>query len=216
MSGIKFDAGFNADYLIGVSLKGTSTGGATPTASLASINVYYATVGNSAGGAYVGKGTMAATSAPVTFGSSTGAVAVNNSNTAGVSSTTVGNPGAVNTGLELMIPLAALGTSANGGDIKICAYINGGKRDYLSNQVLAGLPSGTASLGSGNGAYTGGATPVSNVDFTAYAGNQYVTVTNGGRWLPPLPSSVRKSAWHPIRRKAASLCSCQLPWPICT
>ena len=180
LSGIKFDAGFQADYLLSVSVKGTSTGGATPTASFASVNVYYATVGNSAAGAYVGRGTTPATSAPLTFGSNTGAVAVNNSNTDGVSATAVGTPATVNTGLELMIPLAALGASANSSDIKICAFTNGAKHDYLSNQVLAGFPNGTANLGDGTGNYVGGSTPVSKVDFTAYAGNQYVTVANGG------------------------------------
>jgi len=180
LSGIKFDTGFNADYLLSVSVKGTSTGGATPTASFASVNVYYATVGNSAAGAYVGKGTTPAASAALTFGSNTGAVAINNTNTAGVSSTAVGTPATVSTGLELMIPLAALGSSANGGDIKICVFVNGAKHDYLSNQALGGFPNGQASLGDGTGNYTGGATPVSKVDFTAYTGNQYVTVSNGG------------------------------------
>ncbi|MDQ2771137.1 MAG: T9SS type A sorting domain-containing protein, partial [Bacteroidota bacterium] len=90
------------------------------------------------------------------------------------------SPASVGTGLELRIPLAALGTTANGGGIKVSVFGNGASHDYVSNQALGSFPYGTGNLGDGTGGYSGGTTPVSRVDFTAYAGNQYVTVANGG------------------------------------
>lgn len=196
LTGLKFDAGFTADYLISASVQGTSstTNGATPT--FTSLTVDYGVVGGAGG--TVGMGMTAASSTPLTFSGSTGAAAINNSNTAGVGSYTAGTPAPPNgtvgtngtgpvtgaasvaTGLELRIPLAALGTTFNGGDIKIAAFINGASHDYVSNQALGSFPYGTANLGSGNGGYVGGATPVAQVDFTAFAGNQYVNVTNTG------------------------------------
>jgi len=58
-------------------------------------------------------------------------------------------PGA--TGLELCIPLSLLGNPS--GPIEVLADINGYQEGYMSNQLLPGLPSGTANLGAG-GTYT--------------------------------------------------------------
>ena len=88
-------------------------------------------------------------------------VGLNNTNAAGV----VGDGGtgtaadptaadAVTTGLEIGIPLAALGNPAAGSNITIMADINGGNDGGLSNQFLPGLPVGTSSV-SGTG-LTGG------------------------------------------------------------
>jgi len=49
------------------------------------------------------------------------------------------------TGLELVVPLSALGYT--GGNIMVLADINGGGDGYLSNQFLPGLPVGTGNLG---------------------------------------------------------------------
>jgi len=49
------------------------------------------------------------------------------------------------TGLELLIPLADLGTIS--GNIDVTADINNGGVGYLSNQFLGGLPVGTGNLG---------------------------------------------------------------------
>jgi hypothetical protein len=54
-----------------------------------------------------------------------------------------GNP--ATTGLEMEIPLADLGTI--NGDIEVVADIDNGGLNYLSNQFLPGLPSGTGNLG---------------------------------------------------------------------
>ncbi len=88
-------------------------------------------------------------------------VALNNTNAAGVvgdgGTGTAADPTAANavkTGLEIGIPLAALGNPAAGSNIEIMADLNGGGNNYLSNQFLAGLPVGTTDLGAG-GQYTG-------------------------------------------------------------
>ena len=49
------------------------------------------------------------------------------------------------TGLELVIPLSAIGYT--GGNIEVFADINGGGNGYLSNQLLPGQPVGTGNLG---------------------------------------------------------------------
>jgi hypothetical protein len=49
------------------------------------------------------------------------------------------------TGLELVVPLSAIGYT--GGNIEVLADINGGGDSFLSNQLLPGQPVGTANLG---------------------------------------------------------------------
>jgi hypothetical protein len=79
------------------------------------------------------------------------AVGVNNTNAAGVVGSTSGTAAdptaadAVTTGLELAIPLAALGYPS--GSVQVLAAINGGGDSYLSNQFLPGLPVGYTNLG---------------------------------------------------------------------
>jgi autotransporter-associated beta strand protein len=118
-------------------------------------------------------------------------VALNNTNAAGV----VGDGGtgtaadpvaadAVHTGLEIGIPLLALGNPAAGSNIEILADINGGGNNYLSNQFLAGLPSGTTNVG-GGGALTGPSAGTFNLAGTP---NDWFTVgvpsAPNGTWLP--------------------------------
>jgi hypothetical protein len=76
----------------------------------------------------------------------------------------VGDPGAVKTGVEIAIPLSAIGNP--GGQIRICAFINGGGHDYMSNQVLGGLAPDTGNLAEPR-----------NVDFGNYTGTQHVAFT---------------------------------------
>ena len=110
------------------------------------------------------------------------AVGFNNKNTAGVN----GNTGtsasqsaadAVTTGLELGIPLSALGNPTNSVQVLIC--INGNGYTFLSNQFLPGLAVGTGNLGSGSaGVFNFGSTP-----------GEYLTVpvsgSGGGLPAPP-------------------------------
>jgi hypothetical protein len=76
-------------------------------------------------------------------------VGYNNTNAGGItgSSATSAQALSVQTGLELQIPLSALGNQS--GPIMVMADINGGNDGYMSNQILPGLPSGTSNLGSG-------------------------------------------------------------------
>jgi hypothetical protein len=77
----------------------------------------------------------------------------------------VGNPGAVTSGVEVAIPYAAIGYSGT-GPIKVCAFISGGG-GFLSNQFIAPLPLNTANVGGGE----------RNIDLTTIFGDQFVTVT---------------------------------------
>jgi hypothetical protein len=113
-------------------------------------------------------------------------LAVDNSNIAGVSgdapytTPTTGNPGEVTTGFEFSIPLAQIGSPT--GDIKLFAFINGGGHDYASNQFSGdGILDGNLG-GNGFGGFTGDLAGVNLADF---AGNQFVTVTQG----PAVPST---------------------------
>ncbi len=91
-------------------------------------------------------------------------IAINNSNTAGVIGGTEPSSGAgVTTGVEIAIPLSQLGNPA--GAIRVAGWVNGGGHDFLSNQVIGGLPDGTNNLGEPR-----------VVDFTAHSGDQFVEV----------------------------------------
>jgi hypothetical protein len=167
-AGFTFDAGFAADYLI-IARNGN--------AGADQFNLDFATVGG-------GLGAFEA-SADIFGGSLTGAnaavgaaglgVAYDNSNLAGVLGGTAaadqGAAAAVTTGLEFVIPLAAIGNPGVGGTIRITAHINGSNHDFLSNQSLAGYPPPQINLGGdGAGTFTG---TVAGIDLNDYAGNQY-------------------------------------------
>ena len=160
MAGLTFDAGFAPDYYL--TLNGTVSGGALTLAA------HGATLtGAPLTGGQLGSGP--GTSINLDFGNANlGVLTLNNSNVAGVSGTVLGTPAAVTTGVELAIPLAALGNPA--GPIRVSAFINGAQHDVVSNQVLGGLPTGTANLGD----------PLAvNFAATANAGNQFFAVANG-------------------------------------
>ena len=116
------------------------------------------------------------------------AVGFNNQNTAGVNGTsgTAASPAAANavtTGLELGIPLSALGNPT--GPVQVLVCINGNGYVYLSNQFIPGLAVGTGNLGAGGTGYgTGGG--VFNFGSTA---GEYLTVPvsgSGGALAPVL------------------------------
>jgi hypothetical protein len=100
------------------------------------------------------------------------AIAIDNSNTGGVSLGCGGATGAgVTTGFECAIPLAAIGNPT--GPIKVCALYQHYELG-LSNQVLGPLPAGTCDM----------STP-SAVNFAAVAGNQYFVVPPSTAAVPP-------------------------------
>ena len=167
-NGMTFDTGFDADYVL-IMRNGNGN----------QFDIDFATIGG-------GLGAFEASSA--VFGSSlTGSnavalpgagigIAYDNSNAAGILGGTGAadqpNALAVQTGFELAIPLSAIGNPA--GPIRVSAMINGSNHDYLSNQILGGLPAGTGNLGGdGAGNYTG---TLSGVDLNQFAGDQYFTV----------------------------------------
>ena len=76
-----------------------------------------------------------------------------------------GDPAAVTTGMEFSIPLASIGATV-GQPIGMVAFITNGGYNYLSNQMLPGLPFLTGNL-------QGPAT----VNLGTYAGNQHITFT---------------------------------------
>jgi hypothetical protein len=139
MKGLKFGAGFAPNYLLMVNdFAGTLyadyvqlwPGGTNGTGS--ATNAYYL------GASTPTNGTLQTGSNP--FGIQ---IAINESNTNGVSGTgtcTVNSypagyaPSDVRTGVELAIPLAAIGSPT--GAIAVCAFVNAGANDFLSNQVL--------------------------------------------------------------------------------
>jgi len=162
MAGLQFDAGFASDYYV------TIGSGNNPLEVYTNIAETLTNGGGS--GAFAGGGVGRTQNVDFDPGAGTlsGTVSIDNSNTAGVSDMAVGTPGTVATGIEIRIPLAALGTTANGGDIKLVAFVNNGGHTFLSNQVLAGLPASTGNVGAPGG-----------VNFASFAGNQFVTVANG-------------------------------------
>lgn len=166
MNGIKFDAGFTADYALSLAC---GTGALKLYADYAPIPTGSTITATGIGSSNTNF-SASLNFSTVVAGAGTGSVSIDDSNTAGVTGgTAAANTAAataVSTGIEYMIPLTALGTTAGGGDIKIMAFINGGGHDYISNQILAGAPAGTATFA------------VAVVDFTTVAGNQFVTVAN--------------------------------------
>ncbi|MDX2017195.1 MAG: CARDB domain-containing protein [Planctomycetota bacterium] len=100
---------------------------------------------------------------------------VDNRNNAGVGffgGPFVGPPANVDTGIEFSIPLAQLGWDGV-SPIRIGGFINGQSNDYLSNQIVGGVPSTQGNLGGdGFGTYTGS---LAGINFGSIAGNQYVT-----------------------------------------
>jgi len=155
MAGLTFDAGFESDFYY------TVTCGNAPLEVFASTAQ---TIGLTGSGAFLGGGVGS-----MHMLSNGGSVGINNSNIAGVTGSTATGGDSVTTGMELCIPLSAIGNPT--GDIHITAFINGSAHDFLSNQVLCGLGGGQANLGAPSG-----------VNFANIAGNQFFTLcgTDGG------------------------------------
>jgi hypothetical protein len=159
--GLKFDAGFEADFYL------TCTGGGSPYALYSNYAKLYTAGGGTYGvdGWYLGQ-TTAGGPGTLTGGQNPDnlMLSIDNSNVAGVNGGG-GSGGGVSTGVEWAIPLAAIG---NPTCVKVCAFINGASHDYLANQVLGSLVAGTGNLGD-----------PAFVDFTLQDGDQYFTFCGG-------------------------------------
>ncbi|MBC8106298.1 MAG: PEP-CTERM sorting domain-containing protein [Anaerolineae bacterium] len=183
MDGLKFDAGFTADYHV-IARRGTDTGNQK-------FDLDFANLGTQSASGYLdilaGSGLDGAGSTGTGVNGTPIEVGYNDSNIAGVDGTapTAANQAAaaaVTTGLELSFALSDLGYA--GGPINIMVAQNGGGHDFFSNQTLGGLTAPQGNLGGdGNGNFTGTAP----IDFTLFSGNQYFTVV-------PEPSSVAFAA----------------------
>jgi hypothetical protein len=180
-AGYTFDTGFEADYML--ILRNGNFGGDR-------FDIDYAVVGG---------GALAFEAAGAVFGASlTGSngnalplagigVAHDRSNTGGViGGTNAANQAAaaaVTTGIELAIPLSALG-NPDPQDIKISAMISGSNHDYLSNQFLGGLTPPQGNLGGdGAGGFNGTVGQLNMNNPTYASGDQFFTVV-------PEPSSM--------------------------
>lgn len=194
MGGMTFDTGFAADYHLysrwgsgtgpyevdfvnrqgGVSAMVPGAHGASPNA------VGLVASGSIPAGALAPNASGSSLTQPLEF-------AINNNNILGVTGGT--GPAdqtaaaAVATGMEFSIALADLGNPGIGDVILIAAMIDNGDHNYLSNQVLGGLPGNTGNLGGdGGGGFTGS---LSGVNFNQFEGLQYFGVR-----VVPAPGSL--------------------------
>jgi hypothetical protein len=114
-------------------------------------------------------------------------VGFDNSNVAGILGGTEAADAAaaqaVLTGLEIWIPLSAIGNPGLGDTILISAHVNGSNHDFLSNQSLGGFEAPQSNLG-GDGAGNFN-NDVSLIDLNDFSGNQYFSVT-----VVPEPSAI--------------------------
>lgn len=185
LNGMTFDAGFTADYHL-FSRWGSGTGSYQvdfiDRAGGGSAMVPGANGGSPDAVGLIANGQInAGALGPNASGSSLSQnlmFAINNNNNLGV----IGGSDAadqaaamaVMTGFEFSIDLADLGSPVDGTEIRIAAMIGNGDHNYLSNQVLGGLPAPHGNLGGdGNGGFTGS---LSGVNFNNFAGNQYFTI----------------------------------------
>lgn len=179
-NGLTFDAGFEADWYLTVAC--------TPSALWAD----WAAILTDGGGYgnYLGEGSAGSAgvlSGPGGWNPFGIRVTLDNSNTAGVTAGTGPSSGAgVTTGVEIAIPLAALGSPA--GEIQVCAFVNSAAHDYLSNQVL-----GPLAPGSRLGVRSGNLGEPRAVNFAMLPGSQtFPTAGAGGVAVPilaPVPAS---------------------------
>jgi hypothetical protein len=158
-NGLTFDAGFAPDFWVSCTI-----GGGTP-----DIFVNYAQLLTNGGGEgyYMGQ-TTAGSDGTLNGGNNPNNIrlTIDNRNTAGVpggnGTDPIGNPADVATGIEVAIPLAAIGNPA--GNFAIAAMVNGGGHDFLSNQVLGGIGGGS------------NLAEPRNVNFANIPGDQFFTV----------------------------------------
>ncbi|MGE3180284.1 MAG: hypothetical protein AB7N71_01535 [Phycisphaerae bacterium] len=167
-NGFTFDAGFDADFYLTFGMGGTAP------AIFANYVEMFIDEMNPGTGLFLGEGRPANKSNNGLLDRNAGGnnpfgirITVDNSNTAGVSGgDMMGDGSGVNTGIEICVPLSAIGDPK--GDFKITAFINGQGHDFSSNQYLAGLGGG------------GNLADPRNVDLSAIPGDQCITISQSG------------------------------------
>jgi hypothetical protein len=182
MDGMTFDTGFEPDIHCYFRRSGTEAFFDIIDLSTQTNSTY--------GSLFAGEG--AATTGTGVVNSAPMVVAYNNSNTGGVAGSGTGEAAPplhwTNSvfGLELAIDLIDIGVPT--GTVQCAIMINGSGRDYLSNQILAGLPADTFNLGSDmQGGSLGNLTAI---DFNLAPGNQFFEFP--AKYIPdaPLVSSI--------------------------
>jgi Carbohydrate-binding module 48 (Isoamylase N-terminal domain)/Putative binding domain, N-terminal len=165
--GLTFDTGFAANYWMGVNC------GGSPFTVYANYAQLYPGGGGSNGN-YLGM-TVVPTNGTLFGGTNTFGIqaAINNINVGGVDANAcyqgpVGQE-LIRTGVELGIPLAALGNPT--GAVKVCAFINGQNHNLVSDQAL-----GPIWNGSGLFCAAGDLGVASSVNFANEPGDQYFVV----------------------------------------
>lgn len=158
-NGLRFDTGFDADFYI--TFTGGDTGG-----GVYQTFASYAEMLTKGGGVGLFLGSGGAGAGAVLEGANGIRIAINNSNTAGVTADSADGAADVTTGIELAIPLSVIGSPT--GAFRITALINGVGHDFLSNQVLGGV-GGLPNLGEPR-----------TVDFSAIAGDQFFVIPAPG------------------------------------
>ena len=145
--GLTFDTGFAANYWISVAC------GGSPAAVFANYAQLWPGGTNSSGVATNGYflGSTGTTTNGTLFGGTNPfgvQAAINNINIAGVDGSTcyndptIFNQGSVTTGVEIGIPLGAIGSPT--GAVKVCAFINGTAHDFVSDQSMGPIWDGTS------------------------------------------------------------------------
>ncbi len=167
-NGFTFDAGFDADHCFAV--------GINPGTANLYVNQFSFPTLSAGSDTYRGANATPTGDNVLTGGSNTGSmrVSVNNINAAGVTSATFFSASAVRTGVEFAIPLSYLGAPSS--TVKVCAVINNGAYNNVSNQFLPGISS-SSNLGEPR-----------FKDLGTYAGNQFVTVPVLNLWAARIGS----------------------------
>ncbi len=173
IAGLTFDSGFEADHYLMYGRNSTDvflnhgvllTGGGGAGGSLGSVATPNAFE--------QGAGTISGHGFNLEFGYS-------NANTGGIGGTTgaaadTAAAELVSTGAEIVIDLAEFNIT---NDLAVSAMINNDNHNYLSNQVLGGLPVGTGNIGGdGAGGFTG---TLAGINFNNFAGNQFFNINLG-------------------------------------
>lgn len=167
-AGFTFDSAFSADFMLIMRSGNGST-----------FDIDYAVVGGGASAFETASNIFGGSTTGVNANALSGVgigVGFNNSNAAGIlggsAAADQAAAEAVTTGIELAIPLAALGNP--NGDIRVSAMINGSNHDYLSNQFLGGLSAPQGNLGGdGLGGFNG---TVGQLNMNNFAGDQFYTI----------------------------------------
>ena len=158
--GLIFDEGFEPDAWISLTCADDGFGGFVTYANFAELR----TNGNGTG-LFLGSGSSGT---DVMNGENGIAIAIDNSNVGGVGGGIGNDCGIdVNTGMEISIPSFVIDWDFEGlplDDIKVCAFINGSGHDFLSNQIMPGIPP-SDNLGEPRG-----------LDFNNILGNQYASM----------------------------------------